>query len=39
VVAQQPPPPLPDLPKIVLTSIELPLDLPEVGGRSMAEPE
>jgi hypothetical protein len=39
VVAQQPPPPLPDLPKIVLTSIELPLDLPEVAGRSMAEPE
>jgi plasmanylethanolamine desaturase len=39
VVAQQPPPPLPDLPKIVRTSIELPLDLPEVAGRSMAEPE
>jgi plasmanylethanolamine desaturase len=37
VVARQPPPPLPDLPKIVLTSIELPLDLRE--GRSMAEPE
>jgi len=39
VVADQPPPPLPDLPKIVLTSIELPLDLPEVAGRSMAEPD
>ena len=38
VVAQQPPPPLPDLPKM-LTSMELPLDLPEVAGRSMAEPE
>ena len=37
VVAQRPPPPLPELPKIVLPSIDLPLDLPEVAGRSMAE--
>jgi len=28
---------LPELPKIVLPSIDLPLDLPEVAGRSMAE--
>jgi plasmanylethanolamine desaturase len=39
VVAQQPPPPLPELPKIMLPSIELPLDLPEVTGQSMAKPE
>ena len=38
VVAQRPPPPLPELPKIMLPSIDLALDLPEVAGRSM-EPE
>jgi hypothetical protein len=39
VVAQQLPPPLPDLPKIVLPSIELPIDLPDVSRRPMAKPE
>lgn len=39
VVAQQPPPPLPELPRIVLPSIELPLDLPEVGGRQVPKPD
>jgi len=33
VVAQQPPPPLPELPKIVLPSI----DLPDVSGRPVAK--
>jgi len=36
VVAGQP---LPELPKIVLPSIELPLDIVDVGRRTLAEPE
>src|SRR5207248_9673569 len=39
VVAQQPLPPLPELPKIVLPSIELPLDLQDVTGRPAAKPD
>src|SRR5256886_2028298 len=39
VVAQQPLPPLPELPKIVLPSIELPLDLQDVTGRPVAKPD
>ena len=39
VVAQQPLPPLPELPKIVLPSIELPLDLQDVTGRPAARPD
>jgi hypothetical protein len=39
VVARQPPPPLPELPKIVLSSIELPIDLPDVTGGRAVEPE
>ena len=39
VVAQQPPPPLPELPKIVLPSIDLPIDLQEMTARPMAKPE
>jgi hypothetical protein len=37
MVAQQPPPPLPELPKIVLPSIELPIDLQDVSGRTLAK--
>jgi plasmanylethanolamine desaturase len=36
VVAQQP---MPELPKIVLPSIDLPIDLPDVGGRPVAKRE
>jgi hypothetical protein len=39
VVAEQPLPPLPELPKIILPSIELPIDLPDGARRSMAKPE
>ena len=39
VVAQQPPPPLPDLPRIVLPSIELPIDLPDVGRQRAVKTE
>ena len=39
VVAQQPPPPLPELPKIVLPSIELPIDLPSPRPRAAIKPE
>jgi ubiquitin-conjugating enzyme E2 variant len=39
VVAQQPPPPLPELPKIVLPSIDLSLDLPDVTRRRVVKPE
>jgi hypothetical protein len=39
VVAEQPLPPLPELPKIVLSSMDLPLDLRDVGGRTIAKPE
>jgi ubiquitin-conjugating enzyme E2 variant len=37
VVAQQRPPPLPELAKIVLPSIKLPMDLPDVSGRPVAK--
>jgi hypothetical protein len=37
VVAQEPPPPLPELPKIVLPSIDLPIDLQDVTGRTLAK--
>jgi len=39
VVAEQPLPPLPELPKIVLPSIDLPLDLRDVTARPVAKSE
>jgi ubiquitin-conjugating enzyme E2 variant len=37
LVAQQPPPPLPELPRIVLPSIDLPIELPDVTGQPVAK--
>jgi hypothetical protein len=39
VVAQQPPPPLPELPRIVLPSMDLPLDLPDMSGHTVSKPD
>jgi len=39
VVARQPPPPLPELPKIVLPSLDLPIDLPDVTARPAVKPD
>src|SRR3954467_9520930 len=39
VVALQPPPPLPELPRIVLPSMELPLELPDVTGQQATKPD
>jgi ubiquitin-conjugating enzyme E2 variant len=39
MVALQPPPPLPDLPRIMLPSIELPLELPDLTGQQATKPD